>query len=183
MTPNGVRAAVDIGSRLEGGYDMLVSSGAQRATQTLACFLAGLGRRLDCGVTVDPTFRSQVEECWFGAARRGSGGGLESFWAVDPALVEEEARRFGEGLRRVFDSLPEAGRALIVGHSPTHEVAVYGLTGKIVPPITKGAGVLVVAAQGRFSVAVCLKREAISAAGSGSRLHITFRTQRFGATG
>lgn len=152
LTPNGIHAAVDIGSRLEGDYDMLISSGAQRATQTLACFLAGLGRRCEHGVSVDPIFRSEMEERWFEAARRGGGGGLESFRAVDPAFVEEEARRFGGGLRRVFDSLPESGRALIVGHSPMHEVAVYGLTGKIVPPIAKGAGVLVVAADEGFSV-------------------------------
>ncbi|MGH2922084.1 MAG: hypothetical protein ACRDKU_08475, partial [Gaiellaceae bacterium] len=46
LTPEGVRAAVAIGSRLEGGYDVLVSTGAQRATQTLACFLGGLGERV-----------------------------------------------------------------------------------------------------------------------------------------
>jgi broad specificity phosphatase PhoE len=152
LTSNGVRAAVDIGSRLDGDYDLLVSSGAQRATQTLACFLAGLGRRFDHGVTVDPIFRSEMEERWFEAAKRGGGGGLESFRAVDPALVDEEARRFGDGLRQVFESLSESGRALIVGHSPMHEVAVYGLTGKIVPPIAKGAGVLVVALEEGFSV-------------------------------
>src|SRR2546426_253155 len=106
LTPNGVRAAVEIGARLEAGYDLLISSGAQRATQSLACILAGLGRRLDCGVTVDLTFRSEVEERWFAAAKKG-GGGLESFKAADPELVEQEARRFGDGLRRVFESLPE----------------------------------------------------------------------------
>ncbi|HEY3195937.1 MAG TPA: hypothetical protein VGK42_11950 [Candidatus Dormibacteraeota bacterium] len=151
LTPIGVRAAVDIGTRLDAGYDLLISSGAQRATQSLACILAGLGRRLECGVTVDPTFRSEIEERWFAAARSG-GGGLESFKAADPELVEQEARRFGEGLRRVFESLPESGRALIVGHSPMHEVAVYGLTGEIVPPIKKGGGVVVVQAQGKFKV-------------------------------
>ncbi len=151
LTPNGVQAAVEIGTRLEAGYDVLISSGAQRATQSLACMLAGLGRRLECGVTVDPTFRSEVEERWFAAAKKG-GGGLESFKAADPGLVEEEARRFGDGVRRVFQSLPEGGRALIVGHSPMHKVAIYGLTGEIVPPIRKGGAVIVVEAEGTLRV-------------------------------
>ena len=63
---------------------------------------------------------------------------------LDRPLVEEEAALFGSALRRVFDALPGGGRALIVGHSPMHEVAVYGLTRSVVPPISKGAGVLVV---------------------------------------
>jgi broad specificity phosphatase PhoE len=38
LTADGVRAALDIGRALPGGYELLLSSGAQRATQTLACF-------------------------------------------------------------------------------------------------------------------------------------------------
>jgi hypothetical protein len=45
----------------------------------------------------------------------------------------------------VLGELPEGGRALAVGHSPTNEAAVLGLTGTIVEPMAKGAGVLVVA--------------------------------------
>src|SRR5215217_6590285 len=36
LTEEGVRAALDVGRGLVGGYELLVSSGAQRATQTLA---------------------------------------------------------------------------------------------------------------------------------------------------
>lgn len=150
LTPEGVQAAVDIGSRLGDRYDLLISSGAQRATQTLACFLAGRGKRFDCGVTVDEEFRSKVEERWFAAARQSGGGGLASIRHVDEDLVVSEAGRFARALRRVFDSLPEGGRALVVGHSPMHEVAVYGLTGEIVGSISKGAGVSVVQDGGRF---------------------------------
>lgn len=145
LTPEGVKAALEIGARLAPRYDLLISSGAQRATQTLACFLAGLDRPMPTGVTVDARFRSEVEDRWFDAAKRGGGGGLDDFRTIDPDLVEEEAARFGAALRSVLRSLPEGGRALIVGHSPMHEVAVYGLTGEVVPPISKGAGVLVVA--------------------------------------
>ena len=144
LTAEGIRAAVEIGSLLADQYDLLISSGAQRATQTLACFLAGSGKPFACGVSVDPAFRSSVEDRWFAAAERSGGGGLDGFLKTDPALVKEEADRFGGSLRRVFDSLPDGGRALIVGHSPMHEVAVYGITGRMVAPISKGAGVILV---------------------------------------
>ena len=38
LTAAGVAAALEIGGGLRGGYHLAVSSGAQRATQTLACF-------------------------------------------------------------------------------------------------------------------------------------------------
>src|SRR5438094_10628998 len=69
LTPDGIAAAVEIGSRLEAPYDLLISSGAQRATQTLASFLAGSGQRSPGGVTVDESFRSALEERWVTAAR------------------------------------------------------------------------------------------------------------------
>jgi broad specificity phosphatase PhoE len=131
---------------------MLVSSGAQRATQTLASFLAGMGERQPVGVTVDPSFRSEVEDRWFAAARASGGGGLDAFRDADPELVESEARRFGDALRRVFDALPADGRALIVGHSPMHEVAVLGLTGQVVEPLSRGKALLVTEDAGGFKV-------------------------------
>jgi hypothetical protein len=57
LTAEGVRAALAIGARLRGDYDLAVSTGAQRATQTLACFLAALGQRVPGGVVVEPGLR------------------------------------------------------------------------------------------------------------------------------
>jgi broad specificity phosphatase PhoE len=153
LTPEGVTAALEIGRRLHGGYHMLVSSGAQRATQTLACFLSEMAERRPVGVTVDTSFRSDVEDRWVAAAQQAGGGGLEAFRRVDPQLVEAEARRFGDALRRLFDALPYDGHALVVGHSPMHEVAVLGLTGELVEPVSKGAGLLVTEAGDGFTVA------------------------------
>jgi hypothetical protein len=62
--------------------------------------------------------------------------------------VREDSTRLAEGLRRILDRLPEDGRVLAVGHSPTNEAAVLGLTGQLVAPISKGAGVLIVAEPG-----------------------------------
>jgi phosphohistidine phosphatase SixA len=148
LTPDGIRAAVDIGRRLHDRYDILVSSGAQRATQTIACMLAGMTHPVERGVTVDGGFRSAVEQRWFAAASSAKGGDLESFRKVDPDLVEKESALFAAAIRRIFAQLPEGGRAMIVGHSPMHEAAVYGLCGEVTPPISKG-GAVVVAADGK----------------------------------
>jgi hypothetical protein len=58
----------------------------------------------------------------------------------------------GLALQQILDAVPDGGRALIVGHSPTNEAAVLGLTGQLVGPLGKGDGVLVVDHDGRFEV-------------------------------
>jgi broad specificity phosphatase PhoE len=149
LTPNGVRAAVEIGSRL-GGYDLVISSGAQRATQTIACFLAGMGQKVMGGVVVNTGFRSQDEARWMETARGAEGKDLAAFRKVDPEFVAKEAALLGDALRAVIDAMPDGGRALVVGHSPTTEAAVLGLTGEVVAPIAKGAGVRVLEDGGRY---------------------------------
>jgi broad specificity phosphatase PhoE len=152
LTVEGVRAALAIGARLGGDYDLAISTGAQRATQTLACFLAALAQQVPGGVVVEPGLRSEVEDRWRAAYRTAGSGELPALREADPELVVEESKRLGAALRRVLDSLPDGGRALVVGHSPTNEAAILGLTGEIVAPLAKGAGVLVVAADDGYSV-------------------------------
>jgi broad specificity phosphatase PhoE len=152
LTSEGVRAAVEIGSRLAGDYHLLVSTGAQRATQTLACFLAGLGEKVPQGVVVEPGLRSSVEDRWRAAYETAGSGALEALREADPVLVEEDSVELAAALRRVLDAVPEGGRALVVGHSPTNEAVVLGLAGEIVDPISKGGGVLVVEEDGYFRV-------------------------------
>jgi broad specificity phosphatase PhoE len=152
LSADGVAAALAIGARLRGGYELAVSTGAQRATQTLACFLAALGQQLPGGVVVEPGLRSQVEDRWRAAYEKAGSGALGSLRETDPELVAEDSGRLGDALRRVLDGLPDGGRALVVGHSPTNEAAVLGLTGEIVAPLAKGAGVLVVAGDDGYQV-------------------------------
>jgi broad specificity phosphatase PhoE len=152
LTEEGVRAAIEIGAQLEGRYELGVSTGAQRATQTLACFLAALGERLPGGVIVEPGLRSTQEDRWREAYRKAGSGALGAMREADPELVEEDSAALGAALQRVLDALPDGGRALVVGHSPTNEAAVLGLTGEIVEPLAKGAGVLVVAEDDSFRV-------------------------------
>lgn len=66
--------------------------------------------------------------------------------------MSEDSERLAGGLRRIIARLPDGGRALAVGHSPTNEAAVFGLTGELVAPMSKGAGVLVVADSDRARV-------------------------------
>src|ERR671930_946004 len=128
LTAEGVAAALEIGAHLRGGYHLAVSSGAQRATQTLACFLAALGRRVPGGVVVEPGLRSQVEDRWRAAYQKAGSGELGALREADPELVAEDSERLRPAPRGVLDGLPHGGRALVVGHSPTNEAAVLGLT-------------------------------------------------------
>jgi broad specificity phosphatase PhoE len=152
LTAEGVVAALEIGARLRGGYRLAVSTGAQRATQTLACFLAALGQQVPGGVVVEPGLRSQVEDRWRAAYRKAGSGALGALREADPELVAEDSERLGAALRRVLEALPDGGHALVVGHSPTNEAAVLGLTGEIVSPLGKGAGVRVIAGDDGYQV-------------------------------
>jgi hypothetical protein len=52
----------------------------------------------------------------------------------------------------VRDRLGDGERALVVGHTPTNEAAVLGLTGELVAPLDKGAGILVTEDGGSYRV-------------------------------
>jgi Histidine phosphatase superfamily (branch 1) len=152
LTVDGVTAALEIGARLRGGYHLGVSTGAQRATQTLACFVAALGEHVPGGVVVEPGLRSKVEDRWRAAYQKAGSGALPALRDADPELVAEDSERLGAALRRILDTLPDGSRALVVGHSPTNEAAVLGLTGETVPPLAKGAGLRVVASDDAYQV-------------------------------
>jgi broad specificity phosphatase PhoE len=144
LTQEGVQAALEVGADLRGGYQLLVSSGAQRATQTLACFVCALGERVPGGTVVESGMRSEVEDRWRQAYQQAGSGELGALRTADPGLVEEDSATLGAALRTVLDRLADGGRALVVGHSPTNEAAVLGLTGTVIEPMAKGTGVLVV---------------------------------------
>jgi broad specificity phosphatase PhoE len=152
LSADGVQQALEIGAALHGGYELLVSTGAQRATQTLACFLAGSGEKVPGGVVVEEGLRSKVEDQWKAAYKEAGSGELEDLRSADPDLVKDDSATLGAALRAVLDRLSDEGRALVVGHSPTNEAAVLGLTGEIVPPISKGDGVLVIEDDGSFRI-------------------------------
>ena len=152
LSGEGVRQALEIGAGLHGKYHVLVSTGAQRATQTLGCFLAALGEKVPGGVEVEGGLRSRVEHRWKAAYQDAGSGEIEALRSADPELVKQDSATLGSALRRVLGRLPDGGRALVVGHSPTNEAAVLGLTGEVVPPMSKGDGVLLVEEDDRFRI-------------------------------
>ena len=96
LSEEGVQAALELGARVEGGYDLLVSSGAQRSTQTIACLLAARGERVENGLVVEHGLRSEVEDRWREAYGKAGSGELEAVEAADPELVAQD----GGALRR-----------------------------------------------------------------------------------
>ena len=152
LTPAGVAAVLEIGRQLPGGYRLVASSGAQRATQTAACMLAGLGERIPGGVVIGEGLRSHREDEWRAAYREVGKGDLVSLCQAAPELVNEDSAVLAQGLRRLLDRLEDGERALAVGHSPTCEAAIFGLTDEIVAPLSKGEGVLLIQDGNNFTV-------------------------------
>jgi hypothetical protein len=147
LTLEGVAAAESIGrERLSPPYAFFGSTGAHRADEMVEILRRAAGQE-DLPITTVPGLRSSVEDRWRAAAKAaGKGATLEEMRAVDADLVEKESALLGGALRAVIESLPEGGRGLLVGHSPTNEAAVLGATGKVVAPQGKGEAVLVIEA-------------------------------------
>ncbi len=152
LTPQGIRDAEAVGDRLHPPYAAFVSTGAARCTQMLEVLRRAAGQG-DTPITEAAGLRSSVEDRWREVAKTaGKGADVEAMRKVDPDLVEKESSLLAAALRRVVDGLPDGGRALVVGHSPTNEAAVLGLTGEVVRPLGKGEGVLVVEDSGSCRV-------------------------------
>ncbi len=129
-----------------------VSAGAARATQMPGILRHAAGQD-DTPVTAATGLRSPVENRWRDAAKAaGKRAGLTDIRAIGPDLVERESWLLGPALRQVVAGLPEGGRALVVGHSPTAEAAVLGLAGLVIPPLGKGKGVLLAGDDGDYRV-------------------------------
>jgi phosphohistidine phosphatase SixA len=145
LTPEGTADAEMIGrDGLHPPYAVFVSTGAARATQMLEILRHAAGQD-GIPIIVAAGLRSSVENRWREAARAaGKGADLDAMRAIDPDLVERESWLLASALRQVVDGLADGGRALVVGHSPTNEAAVLGLTGQVVPPLGKGAGVVLI---------------------------------------
>jgi hypothetical protein len=153
LTSEGIAAAEVIGRELlTPPYALFGSTGAGRATEMVEILRRIVGQE-DVPVTVVPGLRSSVEDRWRTAAKAaGKDADVEAIRTIDPDLVERETLLLGGALRGVFEAMPEGGRALVVGHSPTNEAAVLGLAAEVVAPLGKGEGVLIIEDRGRFQV-------------------------------
>jgi hypothetical protein len=153
LSEKGVADAEAIGKTgLHPPYAAFVSTGAERATAMLRILRRAAGQD-EIPITTETGLRSAVEDRWREAAKvAGNRASIDEMRAVDPDLVEHETQLLGSALRRVAEILPEGGRALVVGHSPTNEAAVYGLVGQTIAAMGKGEGVLVAEDSGRYEV-------------------------------
>ena len=155
LTDDGVEAALALGRQLVGSqFALVVSTGAQRATQTAANVLAGAGVGVHRGVVVEAGLRSDDEDRWKAAYKAAGSGQLDQLRAADPDFVASQVEVLGAALGRVADRLADGERALVIGHSPTNEAAILGLTGRTVDPISKGAGVALTGEGGQWEVTV-----------------------------
>ena len=153
LTEHGIADAERIGrDGLHPPYAAFVSTGAERATQMVTILKHAAGQD-DVEITTATGLRSSVEDRWRAAAKAaGKGADLEAMRGVDADLVDHESRLLGFSMRQIVEALPEGGRALVVGHSPTNEAAVLGLTGDVVSPLGKGDGVLLIEQDGSYRV-------------------------------
>jgi phosphohistidine phosphatase SixA len=141
LSDEGVRKAREIGTRLSAPYELYISTGAVRATQTLEILRDAVGD--DKPIQDETGLRSDHEDQWRELYQRAGSGELARMRTVDPDFVREDSASLGAALGSVFDRLAEGGKALVCGHSPSNEAAVLGLTGQTIGALTKGAGVRV----------------------------------------
>jgi phosphohistidine phosphatase SixA len=115
LSPEGRAQAGEVGTTLDGRYDVVFVSPAARAAETADAFLSAVGR--------EPPQRLAID----GLSGRGTDGSEEQLAGV---------------VRGVLSSVPEGGRGLAIGHTPLIEKAVRGLTGRTIAPLAECEGVL-----------------------------------------
>lgn len=107
--------AEDVGRDLEATFDVVFVSPAQRAAETVAWMLRGLGEQLPPHAVVP------------GLAAHDNDGSPLAMAGVLSALL---------------DSVPEQGRGLAISHTPLIERAVLGLSAREVEPLRECEGVV-----------------------------------------
>ena len=117
LSPEGRAQAQDVGRTLAGGYDVVFVSPAERAAETVAWFLRGLGEQLP---------------------RHGVIPGLAGDGTDRSALAMAGV------LAALLDAVPEGGRGLAVGHTPLIERAVLGLVAEEIEPLAECEGVTLI---------------------------------------
>lgn len=115
LSEEGRTQARSVGATLSGGYQVVFISPAQRAAETVAWMLRGLGDQLPAHAVVP------------GLAAQDNDGSPLAMAGVVAALL---------------DAVPEDGRGLAVSHTPLIERAVLGLTARELEPLGECEGVL-----------------------------------------
>jgi phosphohistidine phosphatase SixA len=115
LSDEGRTRAASVGASLAGGYSVVFVSPAERAAETLAWMLRGLGEQLPSHAVVPGL-----------GAKDNDGSPLAMAGVV----------------RALLDAVPEGERGLAISHTPLIERAVLGLTGREMEPLAECEGVL-----------------------------------------
>lgn len=115
LSEEGRAQAQSVGATLSGGYAVVFVSSAQRAVETVAWMLRGLGEQLPAHAVVP------------GLAADDNDGSPLAMAGVVSALI---------------DAVPEGERGLAISHTPLIERAVLGLTGAEIEPLAECEGVV-----------------------------------------
>lgn len=115
LSEEGRAQAVEVGRTLGGGYDVIFSSPAQRAAETVTYFFHARGGPFPPHEVVP------------GLAGRGTDGSPTELGGI---LADLLAR------------VPDAGTGIAVGHTPLIERGIEGLTGRTIEPLAECEGVL-----------------------------------------
>jgi phosphohistidine phosphatase SixA len=115
LSEAGRAQARSLGTSLAGGYGVVFISPAQRAAETVAWLLRGLGEQLPAHAVIP------------GLAAQDNDGSPLAMAGVVAALL---------------DAVPEDARGLAVSHTPLIERAVLGLTAREIEPLAECEGVL-----------------------------------------
>jgi phosphohistidine phosphatase SixA len=126
LSAEGRLQAEDVGRTLAGGYAKVYVAPAERAAETVAWFLRGLGEPLP---------------------EHGVVPGLAGKEPGSP-----DAAGMADTVRGLLADVPEGARALAVGHTPLIERAAEGLTGERVEPLRECEGILVTEEDGALKV-------------------------------
>ena len=114
LSDEGRAQAQSVGATLDGGYAVVFVSPAQRAAETVAWLLRGLGEQLPAHAVVP------------GLAAEDNDGSPLAMAGVVSALL---------------DAVPEDERGLAISHTPLIERAVLGLSSTEIEPLAECEGV------------------------------------------
>jgi phosphohistidine phosphatase SixA len=115
LSERGRGQAQSVGATLAGGYSVVYVSPAERAAETAAWMLRGLGEQLPSHAVVP------------GLAAEDNDGSPLAMAGVISALI---------------DAVPEGERGLAISHTPLIERAVLGLTAAEIEPLAECEGVV-----------------------------------------
>jgi phosphohistidine phosphatase SixA len=115
LSPQGRAQAQALGAELAGAYAVVFISPAQRAAETVAWLLRGLGEQLPAHAVIP------------GLAAKDNDGSPLAMAGVVAALL---------------DAVPKDARGLAVSHTPLIERAVLGLSAREIEPLGECEGVL-----------------------------------------